>query len=746
MPIIIKKNVLVSYKKECIVVISFATALFMLVSLLSFNAHDPSWFYYHTDVHEITNKCGVWGAQCAALLMYLLGAASLLVPFFLMFYASRIFFQTPWRYEWDRVVSFLFFIPTCAALNSLYRFHFFKNVIPGGRIGISSLRALYRSFDAVGSFIILHALALVFAILIFRISFLSLSKHVAVAFRFLMSKKYLLTQGLSFISRALTAMYTWTQSLWQARDVLDSEESIVLFEGAAYDELKEVRHEDLFPQNFQASKRAQELPEEVPSAQTQTAEPSLTNEEAIKDEQKKYAVPEDALFEARDQKNTDKKIAEELKERAKILEEKLARFGISGSVTSIKPGPVVTLFEYEPHIDTKISKIISLEDDLALALQALSIRIIAPIPGRSVVGFEVANQLRKSVYFSSVVQSKEYKNFSGSLPLVLGEDTTGSNIIVDLVKMPHLLVAGSTGSGKSVALNTMLISLLCSKNPDELKLILIDPKRLEFAAYADIAHLLFPIITDPRKAVPVLKWVVQTMEARYERMAHEGARTITDFNTTVPAHERLPYIVVVIDELADLMMTAGTDVENLLTRLSQMARAAGIHLILATQRPSVDIVTGLIKVNFPSRISFKVTSKVDSRTILDVTGAEKLLGKGDMLFLDAGSSVLARVHGAYVSDKEILAVINHIRSQRPPAYLNIEEELAHDQSYLLDADDELYQNILSYLNEVDEVSISMLQRRFRIGYNRSARIIEALESQGKIMPADGSKARKIIRS
>jgi S-DNA-T family DNA segregation ATPase FtsK/SpoIIIE len=292
----------------------------------------------------------------------------------------------------------------------------------------------------------------------------------------------------------------------------------------------------------------------------------------------------------------------------------------------------------------------------------------------------------------------------------------------------------------------MLISLLCSRDPDELKLILIDPKRLEFAAYADIAHLLFPIVTDPRKAVPVLKWVVQTMEERYELMAQEGSRTINDFNESVAASDRLPYIVVVIDELADLMMTAGNDVENLLTRLSQMARAAGIHLILATQRPSVDIVTGLIKVNFPSRISFKVTSKIDSRTILDLTGAEKLLGKGDMLFLNATSSILARVHGAYVSDKEINAVIGHIRAQRPPAYLNIEEELSHNQSTLLDADDELYQNVLSYLEETDEVSISMLQRRFRIGYNRSARIIEALESQGKIMPADGAKTRKVIRS
>ncbi|EKD48485.1 MAG: hypothetical protein ACD_64C00288G0002 [uncultured bacterium] len=292
----------------------------------------------------------------------------------------------------------------------------------------------------------------------------------------------------------------------------------------------------------------------------------------------------------------------------------------------------------------------------------------------------------------------------------------------------------------------MLISLLCKRTPDELKLILIDPKRLEFSSYADIAHLLFPIVTDPRKSIPILRWVVQQMEQRYEEMARHGVRNIFDYNT-LAANTRLehfPFIVVVIDELSDLMLTVGREIEDLITRIAQMARAAGIHMIVATQRPSVDVITGLIKVNFPSRISFRVTSKVDSRTILDCSGADKLLGRGDMLFLDSTASVLRRIHGAYVSDEQIEMVVCHIRSQQMVEYLDISEDVSLDAD-LSPEDEELFKNIISFIDEVDEVSISLLQRKFKIGYNRSARIIDMLESRGLIMPADGGKTRRVIR-
>jgi len=392
---------------------------------------------------------------------------------------------------------------------------------------------------------------------------------------------------------------------------------------------------------------------------------------------KDYVLPSLTIFIGVDVEQNDDCLKKELETDAYKLQEKLERFGVLGKIVTIKRGPVITLFEYKPQIDTKLSKILALEDDLALALQAMSIRIIAPIPGRSVVGFEVANKKRKNVSLAQVIQSNSYQEFSGNLPLILGEDTVGDTVMVDLARMPHLLIAGSTGSGKSVALNAMLMSLLCKLNPDELKLVLIDPKRLEFSTYTDIAHLLFPIVTDSKRAVPVLRWVVHQMEERYEKMAMSNARNIVEYNEHIylQKDERLPFIVVVIDELSDLMITAGKDVENSITRIAQMARAAGIHMIVATQRPSVDVITGLIKVNFPSRISFRVTSRVDSRTILDCIGAEKLLGNGDMLFLDVTNSQLKRVHGACVSDYEIRQVVDHIRSERLVSYLDFTQSI-----------------------------------------------------------------------
>jgi S-DNA-T family DNA segregation ATPase FtsK/SpoIIIE len=466
-------------------------------------------------------------------------------------------------------------------------------------------------------------------------------------------------------------------------------------------------------------------------------------------------LPDFAQFqEVKDIEQGDQDAFEEkCRDRGKKLEEKLLHFGVKGKVVAIRPGPVITLFEYKPEIDSKISKIISLEDDLAMALTALSIRIIAPIPGRNVVGFEISNKNRKNVYLSDVLSQEALEKFDGHLPMAFGVDITGNPVIQDLIKMPHMLVAGSTGSGKSVGLNSMLVSLLCHKHPEELKIILIDPKRLEFAPYADVPHLLFPIVTNPRKAIPVLKWVVQEMEDRYDLMAQSGVRNIVDYHrlyeekrssrdTELPA---MPFIVLIIDELADLMMVAGKDVETYIARTAQMARAAGIHMILATQRPSVDVITGMIKVNFPARIAFRVSSKIDSRTIIDSQGAEKLLGRGDMLFLNSGSSCAQRIHGAYVSTQQITKLADYLRSQQEVEYLNINEELKKENSSENELEDELYNEIRNFVRSVDEVSISLLQRRYRIGFNRSARLIEQLERDGIVVCQQGSKMRKVIR-
>ena len=447
-------------------------------------------------------------------------------------------------------------------------------------------------------------------------------------------------------------------------------------------------------------------------------------------------------------KKDSQEIQDKLKDLSLVLEEKLEQFGIKGKVTDIHRGPVVTLFEYKPESNIKLSKIIALEDDLAMALRAMSIRILAPIPGKSVVGFEVANKEREVVLLSSIVNSATMKRSTHTLPLILGENTLGDYIVEDLAKMPHLLVAGSTGSGKSVALNAMLVTMLCKLTPDEMKLIIIDPKRLEFKTYEDVPHLLFPIVTDTRKALPILQWVVHEMETRYEMMAEHGVRNIFEYQELQKRQKLnpLPFIVLIIDELADLMMVAGKEIEGSLTRIAQMARAAGIHMIVATQRPSVDVITGVIKVNFPNRISFKVTSKVDSRTILDEVGAERLLGKGDMLFLNAQRAQVERVHGAYLSDTEIEKVVQNIKEQRAVEYLDITEFLLKNkQGGLSDADDALYDDVVGFLEEIDEISISMLQRKFKIGYNRSARIIETLESRGLIMPAQGGKTRRVVK-
>lgn len=461
----------------------------------------------------------------------------------------------------------------------------------------------------------------------------------------------------------------------------------------------------------------------------------------------RYKVPQEILFEASLKKNYTE-VDQDHETDARTLEEKLECFGIEGKVTAIKPGPVITLFEYEPSIDAKVSKIIALQDDLTLALEALSVRVVAPIPGTSRVGFEVSNKKRHAVFMRDIVRSDDFKKSTAALPIILGHDTSGANVIVDLAQMPHLLVAGSTGSGKSVGLNTLLISLLCRFSPQELKLIIIDPKRLEFAGYHDIAHLLFPIITESHKAAPVLRWLVKTMETRYSIMAEKGIRNIGDYKAQCKKNgdvDEMPYIVLIIDELADLMMVARKEVEVSIARLAQMARASGIHMVLATQRPSVDVLTGVIKVNFPSRISFRVTSKIDSRTVLDTFGAETLLGKGDMLFMDAHSAYLKRAHGAYVTDKEINAIVENIRAQQKVEYIDLQEALAATEKNEGVSDEPLLKEIAIFLETVSEISISLLQRRFKIGYNRSARIMEDLEAQGKIMPFDGSKMRKVIK-
>jgi DNA segregation ATPase FtsK/SpoIIIE, S-DNA-T family len=450
----------------------------------------------------------------------------------------------------------------------------------------------------------------------------------------------------------------------------------------------------------------------------------------------------------------------ELMERARQLAEKCAEFNVSGKVTRISPGPVVTTFEFKPDPGVKYSRITGLVDDLCLGLKAESVRIDR-IPGKSTVGIEVPNTVRETIRLREVIESKEFRDSPSKLTLALGKTIYGSNYVADLKKMPHLLIAGATGAGKSVALNSILISMLYKASPDEVKFILVDPKRLELGLYSDLPHLLTPIVTDPKRASYSLKWAVAEMENRYKHLAAFGVRNIDQYNSDVCAGfdpkadadnndkpKPLPYIVVIIDELADLMMISARDVEESITRLAQMARAVGIHLILATQRPSVDVITGLIKANFPSRISFRVSSKVDSRTIIDTNGAEALLGQGDMLFLPPGTSRLVRVHGAYVDEKEVKRVCDFIRTQGMPAYddrvtMSDKELEGSDMSEM--KRDEKYYEAVKIVIEMGRASTSVLQRRLRIGYGRAASIIDMMERESIIGPEEGaSKPRQVL--
>jgi len=446
---------------------------------------------------------------------------------------------------------------------------------------------------------------------------------------------------------------------------------------------------------------------------------------------------------------------ENLRMQSKLLEKKLEDFGVRGHVVAISPGPVVTTFEYEPAAGVKINKIVSLTDDLALALRATSIRIVAPIPGKAAIGIEIPNAVREIVKFKELVVSGAFEKSKSKLTICLGKDIIGNPVVADLDVMPHLLIAGATGTGKSVGLNAMICSFLYKSDPDEIKLIMIDPKRIELSSYNGIPHLITPVVTDVKKATNALFWAVNEMEKRYEILAEKNARNITQYNRKIEKENRsgegepqkkMPYIVIIIDELADLMIVASRDVEVALTRLAQMARAAGIHLILATQRPSVDVLTGIIKANFPTRLTFQVSSKTDSRTIIDTNGAENLLGNGDMLFMPPGTSKLQRIHGAYISEAEILKITGFLKKQKAPDYngsvieaLTKEKTAADEQEY-----DERYDDAVALITETGQASISMIQRHLRIGYNRAARIIETMEKEGIVGPSDGAKPREVL--
>lgn len=486
-----------------------------------------------------------------------------------------------------------------------------------------------------------------------------------------------------------------------------------------------------------------EVKEPVPVAKEPASDPDFAAKPVARGD---WKLPPLTLLRKGDQvqKKVDNEVYYAISEQ---LEQKLENFGVSGKVVGISPGPVVTTYEYAPAPGVKINKIVGLADDLALGLKAQSVRVAGSVPGKAALGIEIPNEVRQIVGIRELIAAESYREHSHKLSIALGLDVVGNLAMANLAKMPHLLIAGATGAGKSVGINTIIASILYNATPEEVRFLMVDPKRIELSGYEGIPHLLHPVVVDPKLAARALNWAVREMERRYRLLEEARVKSFDSYNEA--NSEKIPYIVVIVDELADLMMVASKEVETSIARLAQMARAAGIHLILATQRPSVDVLTGLIKANFPTRISFKVSSKIDSRTILDSAGAEHLLGAGDMLFLAPGTAQLKRIHGAYISERETSDIVDFWKKQGTSTYdtamiQEIENEEEQGEADEENEIDEKYDEAVALVTQTGQASISMVQRRLRVGYNRAARMIEMMEKEGVVGPADGARPREVI--
>ncbi|MEK4321136.1 DNA translocase FtsK [Bacillus sp. FSL K6-3221] len=640
----------------------------------------------------------------------------------------------------------------------------------GGMIGAVLFAASYFLFAQAGSQIMAIVLMLIGIVLITNRSLQEMVKKVTIPLSQFMVKQWKAfvedMKGIRQAKKSASSQKTGKKKK-RSRIQEEDEDDLILIEEEtpSSDNSQPIissfadRDDILTPtdQKKQAAKETAPLQDSVQSApvQSDTADepkeaPPMTFTEL---ENKDYELPSlDILAEPQHSgQQTDKK---NIYENARKLEKTFQSFGVKAKVTQVHLGPAVTKYEVYPDVGVKVSKIVNLSDDLALALAAKDIRIEAPIPGKSAIGIEVPNAEIAMVSLKEVLESKQNDRPNAKLLIGLGRNISGEAVLAEMNKMPHLLVAGSTGSGKSVCINGIITSILMRAKPHEVKMMMIDPKMVELNVYNGIPHLLAPVVTDPKKASQALKKVVSEMERRYELFSHTGTRNIEGYNdyikrmnqTEDAKQPELPYIVVIVDELADLMMVASSDVEDSITRLSQMARAAGIHLIIATQRPSVDVITGVIKANIPSRIAFSVSSQTDSRTILDMGGAEKLLGRGDMLFLPVGANKPVRVQGAFLSDEEVEHVVDHVITQQKAQYQEEMIPSEETQDQLAAVEDDLYDEAVELIIGMQTASVSMLQRRFRIGYTRAARLIDAMEERGVVGPYEGSKPREVLLS
>ncbi|MBU2477684.1 MAG: DNA translocase FtsK 4TM domain-containing protein, partial [Gammaproteobacteria bacterium] len=725
--------------REGALIVLSALAVFLLVSLMSYHYNDPGWSHTgsYADVQNVGGRVGAWFAD---VFLYLIGYLAYLFPVMVGYSGWLVFRGRTSDGDIDyktlglRWLGFLCTVGSGCALAALY-FTLSQGVLPlasaGGILGEKLAGGFSGSFNTVGATLFLLALFLAGVTLFTGLSWLSLMDR--------------------------TGRWTLRFMVW-ARERFDQLQDYLASRKVRLERQEVVQEEKKKIEN-RPPPRIEPIIKRVEVSQREEKERQVKLFDAPSDSE----LPPLALLDPpRPSEGGYSESA--LEAMSRLVEMKLADFGVEVEVVAVSPGPVITRFEMQPGSGVKVSQISNLAKDLARALSAISVRVVEVIPGKSVVGLEIPNEKREIVSLSEIIKSPDYEEAGSPLTLALGKDIAGHPTVVDLGRMPHLLVAGTTGSGKSVAVNAMILSLLYKTLPTDVRLIMIDPKMLELSIYEGIPHLLTPVVTDMKDAANALRWCVGEMERRYKLMAALGVRNIASYNRKVkeaedkgepipdplykpeeqldptqpaPPLQHLPYIVVLIDELADMMMVVGKKVEELIARLAQKARASGIHLILATQRPSVDVITGLIKANIPTRIAFQVSSKIDSRTILDQMGAESLLGHGDMLYLAPGTGVPTRIHGAFVSDQEVHRVVNHLKGNSEPDYL---DEILQGDSSAGDGftemggggsdseSDELYDQAVRIVTESRRASISGVQRRLKIGYNRAARMIETMEN------------------
>ncbi len=744
---------------EGMVIALIALSLYLLLALITYDSGDPGWSYVG-DAGQVSNAGGRAGAFCADLLLGLFGYMAYVFPVLVAFWAFKVLRERhaglagSWPLFSLRLVGFVLTMMSGTALAYMH-FSGAGLSLPedaGGILGQVVGQASLAAFNALGGTLVMVALFLIGVTVFTDLSWIVLAERLGA-----------LVLG---IGQKVPAWFV------QRRE-----------QRAERQAAREARHKRA--QVVTEAKKKQE--NRTPPKIAQPAKPVEKSERVQKEKQRALFtaqvsgdLPPLELLDAVDDHSKGGYSEEALDAMSRLLEIKLKDFNVDAEVVAVQPGPVITRFEIQPAAGIKVSKISNLAKDLARSLAVISVRVVEVIPGKTTVGIEIPNEQREMIRLTEVVGSRMFDDAASPLTLALGKDISGNPVMADLGKMPHLLVAGTTGSGKSVGLNAMLLSLMFKANPEDVRMILIDPKMLELAVYDGIPHLLTPVVTDMKEAASALRWGVGEMERRYRLMASVGVRNIAgynrklaeaekkgeplkdplwkpndpmDLNEEAPLAVKLPYIVIVIDEFADMMMIVGKKVEELIARIAQKARAAGIHLILATQRPSVDVITGLIKANVPSRIGFQVSSKIDSRTVLDQGGAEQLLGHGDMLYLPAGTSMPERVHGAFVSDEEVHRVCDDWRKRGEPDYLEEILEGGSDLSAPLpgmesadggEEDDPLYDEAVAYVTQSRRASISSVQRKLKIGYNRAARLVEAMEMAGVVSEAGHNGQREVI--